>query len=89
MRFPALKFFLISIAAIFFFNCVYSQAIVSGYHNEWKKVDDLITKKLTKSALTQVDQIYAAAKKQNNDPQVIKALLYRIFLLPINRLLKV
>jgi Large extracellular alpha-helical protein len=80
MRFPALKFFLIVTAAIFFFNGVYSQAIVSDYHIEWKKVDDLMTKKLTKSALAEVDQIYGTAKKQNNNPQVIKALLYRITL---------
>ena len=54
---------------------------MNNYNNEWKKVDDLVSKGLTKSALTEVDKIYNTAKKNsNNDPQIIKALLYKITL---------
>ncbi len=49
------------------------------YKSNWKKVDSLINKKgLTESALTEVNKIYALAKKEKNDPQIIKACLYRM-----------
>ena len=49
------------------------------YKPSWKKVDSLINKKgLTESALAEVNKIYALAKKGKNDPQIIKALLYRM-----------
>ena len=49
------------------------------YKSNWKKVDSLITKRgLSESALAAVNKIYALAKKDKNDPQVIKALLYRM-----------
>ena len=51
----------------------------ASYQSMWNKVDSLITKKgLTQSALAEVNKIYAKAKKENNDAQVIKALLYRM-----------
>ena len=51
------------------------------YRSSWKKVDSLINKKgLTESAITEVNKIYALAKKEKNDPQIIKALLYRMSL---------
>lgn len=46
------------------------------YEKEWKKVDDFVKKNLPKSALTEVQNIYALAKKEKQDAQVIKALLY-------------
>jgi hypothetical protein len=49
------------------------------YTDKWKKIDSLITKKgLTQSALQEVSNIYISAKKEKNDAQVIKALLYRM-----------
>jgi hypothetical protein len=49
------------------------------YLSEWKKIDSLIEKQgLIRSALTEVNKIYTSAKKQNNDVQVIKALLYKM-----------
>ena len=42
-------------------------------------MDSLITKKgLTTSAMAEVNKIYAAAKKEKNDAQVIKSLLYKM-----------
>ena len=52
-----------------------------NYTAAWKKVDDLITKKgLTESALKDVKLIYAAAKKEKNNGQLLKALLFRLSL---------
>src|SRR4051812_213975 len=51
----------------------------SNYLQQWRKVDSLaINKGLTQSALVEVNKIYAAAKKEKNEVQVIKALLYRM-----------
>ncbi|MEO6837980.1 MAG: MG2 domain-containing protein, partial [Ginsengibacter sp.] len=50
------------------------------YASEWKKVDDFQKKGLTKSALAEVDKIYSNAKKNSNDPQIIKSLLFKITL---------
>lgn len=51
----------------------------NAYDLRWKKIDELVTKKgLTKSALTEVEALYALAKKEKQDAQLIKALLYKI-----------
>lgn len=63
-----------------------SFAQVKNYDAQWKKVDSLIEKKnLPKSALEEVKKIYAQAKKENQDAQVIKALVYMINLQQGNR----
>ncbi|MEM9024999.1 MAG: hypothetical protein AAGB22_14735, partial [Bacteroidota bacterium] len=43
-----------------------------------KKIDSLAEKGLTRSVLAEVDKIYTAAKKTENTPQVVKALIYRL-----------
>ena len=49
------------------------------YDREWNTIDSLLRKEgLAKSALNRVNLIYNAAKKENNDVQVIKALVYRL-----------
>lgn len=49
-----------------------------NYDSAWKKVDELINKKgLPQSAMVEVDKIYAAAKKANNQGQLLKALVYQ------------
>lgn len=49
------------------------------YDKEWKRIDSLLEKEgLTKTAAAAVSAIYSAAKKDNNDAQVIKALLYQL-----------
>ena len=44
----------------------------------WSKVDSLEKAGLTRSALTIVEQIYQNAKVENNSPQIIKALIYKL-----------
>ncbi|HET7118805.1 MAG TPA: alpha-2-macroglobulin family protein [Hanamia sp.] len=53
---------------------------MEDYASQWKKVDDFQKKGLTKSALTEVENIYSNAKKNGNDPQIIKSLLFKITL---------
>ena len=65
---------------IFPFLTANAQEPISYYSSEWKKVDDLVSKGLTKSALAEVDKIYKTAKKNKYDPQVIKSLLFKITL---------
>ena len=50
----------------------------SNYDKEWKRVDSLADKGLTQSALSLTQQIYEHAVKENNSPQLIKAILYRM-----------
>lgn len=48
------------------------------YATQWKKIEDLVSKKgQPLSALKLVDSIYAQAKKENNDAQLLKALMYK------------
>ena len=57
----------------------YSQTPVKNYEKEWKNVDELITKKkLPKTALAEVKKIYALAKKEKQDAQVIKTVVYMV-----------
>jgi uncharacterized protein YfaS (alpha-2-macroglobulin family) len=48
------------------------------YVKNWKKVEDLEKKGLTKSALAEVLTIYNLAIKDNNDAQQIKSCMYQI-----------
>ncbi|MBO9634521.1 MAG: alpha-2-macroglobulin, partial [Chitinophagaceae bacterium] len=52
---------------------------MNAYEKQWKKVDSLLEKSgLVESALKEVNQIYALAKKEKNEPQQIKALTWQI-----------
>ncbi|MEO5649883.1 MAG: MG2 domain-containing protein [Ginsengibacter sp.] len=57
-----------------------AQKKTDNYTFQWKKVDDFQKKGLTKSALTEVENIYSLSKRNNNDPQIIKSLLFKITL---------
>jgi uncharacterized protein YfaS (alpha-2-macroglobulin family) len=48
------------------------------YKVAWQKVDSLEQKGLTRSALEVVEEIYKAAKKDNNQPQFIKSIFYKL-----------
>ena len=74
---PATIFILIS---FFSFSTLNAQKPMDDYTTQWKKVDELQKKGSTKSALAEVEKIYSTAKKNNNDPQIIKSLLYKITL---------
>jgi Bacterial Alpha-2-macroglobulin MG10 domain/Alpha-2-macroglobulin family/MG2 domain len=58
-----------------------SQTSPAGYSAQWQTVDSLVTQKgLTKSALAIVNRLYATARREKNQPQAIKALVYRLHL---------
>ena len=78
-KFLTQRFFLI-LASFFCFFMVTAQKPTDNYNMQWKKIDDFVGKGLTKSALAEVGKIYTAAKKSNNDPQIIRSLLYKITL---------
>lgn len=70
---------LVVLATLIFSNPLNAQVKQKEYLSEWKKIDSLLQKAgLPKSALIEVNAIYNAAKRENNDAQVIKALIYRM-----------
>lgn len=76
------KYYLL-LAFIFLFSFLRTNLFAqanNNYTKQWKHIDELIAKGLTKSALDETIKIYQTAKKDNNDPQIIKALLFRITL---------
>ncbi|HET9505303.1 MAG TPA: MG2 domain-containing protein [Hymenobacter sp.] len=48
---------------------------------QWKKIDALLKKDQTASAAPLVEKVYQQAKKENNAPAYVRALLYKIRLL--------
>jgi len=50
---------------------------MNDYKEEWKEIKELENKGLIKSALEKVIVLHERAKKEQNDPQVIKTILYR------------
>ncbi|MBU0486486.1 MAG: hypothetical protein KKA07_01870 [Bacteroidetes bacterium] len=48
------------------------------YPELWKRVDSLTNKQLTQSALLVLDQIYQKAKTEQNHPQFVQSVIYRI-----------
>lgn len=62
-----------------------SQNPIKNYDKEWKKVEGFVQKGLPKSALDEVKKIYALAKKEKQDAQVIKSLVYLANLQSENR----
>ena len=51
------------------------------YEQEWKLIDSLINKKnLPKSALSEINKVYATAKKDQQEAQWVKAIMYKNYL---------
>ena len=48
------------------------------YKSRWKKVNGFMDKKLPKSALKEVEEIYKLAKKDNNSAQLVKAIVHKL-----------
>lgn len=63
----------------------YGQSLVKYYAKEWKAVEALVAKGLSKDALEQVRAIYRQAKKEKQEAQVIKAAVYMAQLQTENR----
>ncbi len=53
-------------------------SVGDNYKKQWDKVDSLEYEGLVKSALQAVELIYKKAKADNNAPQVVRALIYRM-----------
>ena len=58
---------------------------VKTYDAAWKRVEDFVKKNLPKSASAEAKKIYELAKKEKQDAQVIKSLVYLSFLQTENR----
>jgi uncharacterized protein YfaS (alpha-2-macroglobulin family) len=54
------------------------QAIGHDYERQWRAVDSLGQRGLPQSALKILDQIYLQAKKENNAPQLVKAIIHQL-----------
>ena len=55
--------------------------LMSGDYNEqWTAVEKALNEGLPKTALELVEAIYARAKRENNRPQLIRAITYRVAL---------
>ncbi|MEZ5082907.1 MAG: alpha-2-macroglobulin family protein [Bacteroidales bacterium] len=61
-----------------YFNTMASPIDYETYDADWKKIDSLVGKGLPKSALELTEKIYTKAQSENNYPQFIKAILYKI-----------
>ncbi|MBK9254375.1 MAG: hypothetical protein IPM42_02680 [Saprospiraceae bacterium] len=46
------------------------------YEKAWSEVDALFNKGLPKSALVKIEEILVAAKKEKNDPQLVKCMIF-------------
>ena len=55
---------------------MFSQQPIKTYDKEWKKIDTYFEDGLPASALKNVIQLMTLAKKEKQEAQVIKALIY-------------
>ena len=76
--------FMRKMLCFFLFSFLFHPIFLHGqklYDQRWRKIDTLMKSKgLSKSALKEVDQVYQIAKKEHNEVQAIKALIYRMHL---------
>ncbi|MEO9893233.1 alpha-2-macroglobulin family protein [Aurantibacter sp.] len=68
---------LLILTIILFSQIVQSQEKGDSYDKLWKEVQNLEKEALTASALKVVTTIATKAKKENNSPQMVKAMLYK------------
>lgn len=76
MKYQIMKTFILTVlSALFLTMSSNSQTPIKNYDSEWKKVNAFIDKRLPQSALAEVKKIYALAKKENQQAQVVKSLV--------------
>ncbi|NNE34255.1 MAG: hypothetical protein HKN13_03400, partial [Rhodothermales bacterium] len=73
----AILAFLTCLAALVYSSGNPTHFSMDWYDEAWAKVDSLDQEGLPKSALEVVEDIYARAQTDSNDPHLIKSLLYR------------
>lgn len=69
--------------SLVFYSCVsFAQTSQNDpeYSKEWIKVEAFIEKGLPQSALEVVEQIISTAKQSGNQPQMVKAVIYKVLL---------
>ncbi len=84
MKLTKAFFLFITIFSLFAMNAN-SQNNIKTYDAAWKRVEEFVKKNLPKSALTEVKKIYQLAKKEQQDAQIIKSLVYMTGLQSENR----
>ncbi|WP_111706591.1 alpha-2-macroglobulin family protein [Lutibacter citreus] len=67
----------LTIMTIFLFSHISKAQQFDNYSSLWKEVQQFELKSLPKSALKVVETIYNKAKKEENSPQITKALIYK------------
>ncbi|MDO9593947.1 MAG: MG2 domain-containing protein [Lutibacter sp.] len=67
---------ILSVIILFSVNA-HAQQSYKNYDDLWKTVQKFEEGNLPKSALTEVEKIYTAAKKENNAPQLLKTLMFK------------
>jgi hypothetical protein len=73
------RFLSLTILCVLLTVCKLFAQTIKNYEKEWKHIDELINQKnLPKSALEEVRKIYALAKKEKQEAQIIKSLVYTI-----------
>ncbi|MDR0969573.1 MAG: hypothetical protein LBM67_03435 [Lentimicrobiaceae bacterium] len=70
-----LRVSLLILWSIVFSSFVYGNP--KPYDSYWKEIDQLIEKQLPKSALPLLDEVYAKAEQEKNQPQQLKTITYR------------
>lgn len=70
---------LVLLLAILISSQLYAQQ-PSNFDNSWKEIESLKKQGLPQSALKLVDKIYQQAQNENNQTQLVKALIYKISL---------
>jgi uncharacterized protein YfaS (alpha-2-macroglobulin family) len=86
--FILLAIFIVTVSVTFTFSLIHSPSenkkgtikyhFNDDYKSAWNKVDSLENKGLTRSALEVVEEIYKTAKLENNEPQIIKSLFFKL-----------
>ncbi|HEY1113646.1 MAG TPA: MG2 domain-containing protein, partial [Chitinophagaceae bacterium] len=77
MNMKTLKCPLLLLVGIIVSTTITNAQTTKMYTAEWKKTDSLVAKGLPQSALAEVKKIYQRAKKEGQEAQVIKALVYQ------------
>lgn len=73
---PSVKYSIFSLLFLIITLPMFSQTPIKTYDKEWKKIDTHIENGLPQSAVTEVKKLLALAKKEKQEAQVIKALIY-------------
>jgi len=72
------NFLFLLLIPVIFFSVGIAQQSKTSIESRWKMVEEFATKQLPESALKEVEAILAQAQKENNQAEVIKAMVYKM-----------